>query len=165
MNYELKPSLIPVNGQLVEAYSRLSRATSEIREELGLPTAEDLRANIGIAPIEEYIILQAVNINKNDEVYWRLDTLQQPIKIESIYVSSPQADRFDFQILDSSQNVVFTLSLSRNKTPYELPVSVLPPEFTIKIRARDGIQLLRIACKPAVILEYINGSPTFNSEA
>ncbi len=155
MNHELTPSLLNYNGQLIETYSRESKANEEVREELGLPINEPVKANIGLSSIEEYIILQNQSvIGKNDSVTWQLNSIGQPVRVESIFIDSPQSDRFTFQLLRDEQ-VIFTLVLSRNKTPYDLPDAPLSDDVSIRITARDVINLVRIVCKPVAILETI----------
>ena len=155
MNHQLTPSLLSYNGQLIETYSRQSKANNEVKQDLGLPTDEPVNANIGLSSIEEYIILQNQDlIPKNGSVTWRLDSIGQPVKIESIFIDSPQADRFTFELLLGNQ-VIFTLTLSRNKTPYDLPDAPLSDDVSIRITARDVINLVRIVCKPVAILETI----------
>ena len=97
MNHQLTPSLLSYNGQLIETYSRESKANDEVREELGLPINEPVKANIGLSSIEEYIILQNQSvISKNDAVTWELNSIGQPVRVESIFIDSPQSDRFTF---------------------------------------------------------------------
>ncbi len=155
MNHQLTPSLLSYNGQLIETYSRESKANEEVREELGLPINEPVKANIGLSSIEEYIILQNQSvIGKNDSVTWELNSIGQPVRVESIFIDSPQSDRFTFELLRDNQ-IIFTLVLSRNKTPYDLPDAPLSEDVSIRITARDVINLVRIVCKPVAILETI----------
>ena len=58
MSYQLQPGLLPLNGQLVETYYRESRASTETKQALGLPTDIPISSNVGLSSIEEYIILQ-----------------------------------------------------------------------------------------------------------
>lgn len=157
MTYQLQPGLLPVNGQLIETYSRDSRASDETKQSLGLPIDQPIKANIGISSVEEYIILQASAIPKNDSRYWILNDLNQAIALESIYVDAPQADKFEFEILTLEGNTIFKLVLNRNQTPYDLPAAPLPSDLVVKIKATTNINLLRIICKPVVILDYIIG--------
>ena len=157
MSYQLQPGLLPVNGQLIETYSRETRASDETKQALGLPTDQIVNANVGISSIEEYIILQASGIPKDTSKYWVLNDLNQAIKLASIYVDAPQADKFEFEILTLEGNTIFKLVLNRNQTPYDLPTAPLPSDLVIKIKATTNINLLRLICKPVVVLEYIVG--------
>ncbi len=156
MTFKLVPSLLRVNNQLLEAYARKSRATDEIKQDLGLPLDQDLLANIGLASIEEYIVLQTnERLNVGAEAVWSLSSLETPVKIESIFIDSPQADKFEFEILAHDDSSIFKLNLARNQTPYDLPEAPLSNEFKIRIIAKSRITLIRIICKPVIILDYI----------
>lgn len=162
MTYQLQPGLLPVNGQLIETYFRESRASEQTKQALGLPTDVPISSNVGISSVEEYIVLQSERISKNSSRYWALSDLNQAVKLESIYIDAPQADTFEFEILTLSGTVIFKLVLSRSDTPYELPTVPLPSDLVIKITASTDINLLRIICKPVVILDYIIGTNDFN---
>ena len=90
MGHKLLHGLVPINGQLVESYLRETKASDDIKQELGLSVNEQILANIGLSSIEEYLTLESdKTIDKGDFRLWDLTPFEQPFKIESILIDSP----------------------------------------------------------------------------
>ena len=154
MNHTLTPSLLDLDGRLIESYQRITQATAQVKTELGLPLDTEIKANIALASVEEFIVLQTGAIANNDVRTWNLSRIGQDVKIESVFIDSPNADALTFEIL-KERNKIFTFNLNRNKTPYDFPENPLAPDLTISIKAKTNINFLRIVLKPVVILETL----------
>ena len=154
MSIQLTPTILDFGGRLLEGYERQTQASAEKIAELKLDNGEAVLANIGVAQIPEYIELQAQNIAKNTSKTWSLDRLGQTVVLKSLYIDAPNADRLDFEILSNGVKI-FDFFVNRSDTPYEFPVSPLPPTLSIKVVAKSQINFLRITLQPAVILETL----------
>ncbi|ELS04808.1 hypothetical protein Xen7305DRAFT_00045440 [Xenococcus sp. PCC 7305] len=152
MTHTLTPSLFDVDGRLIESYNRVSLATDQVKENIGLPTGTDILSNIAVASIEEFLVLQASNINEGETASWSLARIGQAVKVESVYIDAPNADNFVFQVF-SGDTKVFSFPLNRTQTPYDFPENPLSSDLLIKVKAKADIKLLQIVLKPAVILE------------
>ena len=161
MSYSYEPSLLDLNGRLIEGYRRKTRASNQVKQELDLSTSEAIYSNLGVTPVEEFLVLQATNLNDNDLASWSLERIGQAVKIESVFVDAPNADSLTFQVL-SEGNIVFTFNLNRNKTPYDFPENPLSPNLQIRIKAKSNINILRIILKPVVILETYSSDEDIN---
>ncbi len=154
MSIELSPSLLDVDGRLLEAYERITQAPQSKIDELNLNSSEDILATVGVAQISEYVILQGENIPSGQSRTWSLARLNQAVVIKSLFIDAPQADRLDFELL-IGENKIFDFFINRSKTPYKFPDAPLPPNVSIRIKALTQINFMRIALQPAVILETL----------
>ncbi|MGK7914737.1 MAG: hypothetical protein AB4038_04215, partial [Prochloraceae cyanobacterium] len=141
---ELTPTILDIDGRLLEAYERKTQASEDKLSELNLNNGEDVLANIGVAQIPEFVILQAQNIARNNSKIWSLSRVNQALVIKSLFIDAPQADRLDFEIISEGVKI-FDFYVNRSQTPYEFPAAPLPPNVSIKVIARSDINFLRIA--------------------
>ena len=157
MSYKLTHGLVPTNGQLVETYLRHTQASDDLKTTLGLATDEQILANIGLASIEEYLTLQTGStINMGEFVTWDLSPLEQPFKVESILIDSPNNDTFTFQLLNETDEVKISLIFERKKTPYDFPLMVVPINWKIKVIAQNSaIDFLQVIGKPVALLDNL----------
>lgn len=155
--HKLTHGLVPVNGQLVESYLRVTKANDQVKEALGLSTTEQILANIGLASIEEYLTLETSSvIVKGDSRIWDLTEFNQPFKVESILIDSPYNDTFQFELLDENSTVKFSQPFERNKTTEELPMLVVKTGWKIKVTANNSdVEYLQILGKPVALSEVI----------
>jgi hypothetical protein len=154
MSIILKPTLVPLNGEYVEVYERDSRVDAATKQKFGLSTTEPLKTSIGVAQVPEYILLTTSNIPAGSSKTFDLQMVEQAIEIESVFIDSPSADQFTFEIYDGA-NKILSFILPRNMTPYEFPTVVLPPNVNIKILADKQIDYVRIYAKPAVLIAAV----------
>lgn len=154
MSIKLEPTILDLDGKLIEAYERETRASDETVNELNLSTGDQVLATVGVAQIPEYVVLQASNIAKNQQKTWILSQLEQAMVIKSVYIDAPQSDRIDFEVY-SGDDKIFDFFLNRSATPYQFPDAPLPPEVSIKIIALNAINFVRIALQPAIILDTL----------
>ncbi len=154
MSITLTPTIVDVDGRLLEAYERETQASPEKLTELKLDNGEAVLANIGVAQIPEFIVLQASEISKNQTVTWTLANLGQTLLLKSLYIDAPNADQLDFEILQDGHKI-FDFFVRRSQTPYQFPPNPLPPNLQIRIVAKSPINFIRIALTPAIILETI----------
>ena len=154
MSITLTPSLLDVDGRLLEAYERKTQAPQSKIEELNLNSSEDILATIGVAQVKEYVLLQAQNIAKNQHKTWSLSRLNQSLVIQSLFIDAPQADKIDFEVL-IGKTKIFDFFLNRSKTPYKFPDAPLPPHVSIRVQALSDINFIIIALQPAVILDTL----------
>lgn len=156
-SYKLTHGLVPINGQLVESFLRETQASDNIKTTLGLATDEQILANIGLASIEEYLTLSTGDtIDKGEKRIWDLSPLEQPFKVESILIDSPNNDTFTFQLLNEALEVKISLIFERRKTPYDFPLMVVPINWKIKVIAQNSaIDFLQIIGKPVALLDNL----------
>lgn len=152
MKHKLEATVLQVGGQLIEGYERETKASPEKLRDLGLEIGEINKSQIGTALVEEFLVLQANNILQNNTVSWNLERIGQDVKIESLFVDSPNSDALTFELFNGDSKI-FNFQLNRNKTPYDFPEAPLSPNLRIQIKAKSKIDLLRIVLKPVVILE------------
>lgn len=154
MTIVLTPTIINVDGRLLEAYERETQASSEKLIELNLDTVDPVFGKIGVAQIPEFVVLQAQSISAGTTKTWSLNRVNQALVIRSLFIDAPQADRLDFEIL-ADGNKIFDFYVKKDKTPYAFPAAPLPPNVSIKITAITDIFLLRLALQPAAILDTL----------
>ncbi len=154
MSIKLTPTILNLDGRLLEAYERQTQASSDKLSELNLNNGEEVLAKIGATQVAEFVILQAQNIARNNSKTWSLSRVDQALVIKSLFIDAPQADRLDFEILSEGVKI-FDFYVNRSQTPYEFPPAPLPPDVSIKVIARSDINFLRIALQPAVILDTL----------
>ena len=125
MRIKLTPTILDLDGKLLESYERVTQASTEKLTELNLNNGEEVTTIIGVAQIPEFVILQAQNIARNDSKTWSLSRVDQALVIKSLFIDAPQADRLDFEILSEGVKI-FDFYVNRSQTPYEFP----PRSFT-----------------------------------
>ena len=157
----ITPNVLNINNRVIETYSLQTRASQERREAAGLNGTGDLQSNLYIAPIQEFYVLQAVNLTRNEYNSWSLERINQSVLVESIYIDSPSQDNFDFEVLQQGVKI-FDFRLSRNNTPYQFPTNPMTPGVVIRIQPTSTINLLRIVLKPCVILETLDTDEHIN---
>ena len=154
MSIKLTPTILNLDGRLLESYERVTQASAEKLTELNLNNGEEVLAKVGVAQIPEYLILQAQNIARNESKTWSLSRANQALVIKSLFIDAPQADRLDFEILLGGTKI-FDFFVNRSQTPYEFPTAPLPPDVAIRVKALNAINFLRITLQPAVILDTL----------
>ncbi len=160
MTRELTPGLIDVGGNLVENYERVTIATDEAKSRLGLDPTQEYKASIGIAAVEEYVIFREYGIPKNETRDFYLSRSQQPLRLASLYIDSPNSDVIVFEIHKDGVGKLMDFTLIKNKTPFEFPDAPLDNDLIIKVKALDNINYVQLVFKPCVILaEFASGEP------
>ena len=154
MTIQLTPTILDLDGRLLESYERATQASAEKLSELNLDNGEEVFAKVGVAQVPEFVILQAQNIAKNETKTWSLSRVNQALVIKSLFIDAPQADRLDFEII-LGDSTIFDFFVNRSQTPYEFPTAPLPSDVSIKIKPRSEINFLRITLQPAVILDTL----------
>jgi hypothetical protein len=160
MTYELTPGLIDVGGILVENYQRDSLATSEAKVSLGLDPTKTIKAGIGIAAINEYIVLDSGQLQLGGEIVFETDLYGVPMQLVSLYVDAPQNKNVQITIRDGGGlYVVFDQLFLRTSTPYAFPDCPLSTGATITALAVDSPAKVRLVFKPCAILPIIAPIP------
>ena len=113
MTQKLESSIMQVNDLLLAGYRRVSKASDEIKSNLGLDPQQDIYAHLGIASVEEFIVLQSNNIQQRQSKTWNLSKIEQAVKIESVYIDAPNADAFVFEILSSFDEMLLLHTIGR----------------------------------------------------
>lgn len=152
-NIQIRPTVTEIDGQLVEAYERITNAPAEAIEALGLDPEKSHWARIGVASVNEYVRLIATNIPKGERRTWRIADLRQDVEIDSIYIDAPNQDSFDLEVYDKDGRKLLDLTIRRNQAPFDLANAILTQDLTLKIYAREQIDLILINCRPAVLLQ------------
>lgn len=167
MSIKLFNGLLDIGGILTETYYRKSRASSEAKQELGLDPNKEYDANIGIASIDEYVVLSASGIGKNVEMCFYLSEFEQDLKLCSMYIDNANQDSAIIEVqipseAEDAENGYSTLlvqTFNRNKTPVAFPDAPLPPNVRLKVTAKSSIDYLQLALKPCSIIARGYGVP------
>lgn len=154
-DYTITNGLINVGGILTETKVRKSRASEEAKLALGLDPARDHKSSIGIASIQEYMIMYAENISQGETVSFRLSIWEQDVKLESIYPGDANQDKFEFEIWREDGEKVFTQVFQRTQTPIQLPAAPLPPNTVIVFTAKADISYLQLCFIPCQIISVV----------
>lgn len=158
-NIIIRPTVAEVNGQLVESYERITNASTEQIEALGLDPVGQYYAKVGIAPVNEYVRLMANDIKQGKRQSWDLSAIGQALQIESIYIDSPTQDSFDLEVYDQQGDKPLDLTIGGSEAPYNFPKILLTTDLILKIYARKYIKTVRIFCRPAIVLaDYLSES-------
>ncbi len=164
-NIEIVSSLALVDSQLIETYERKTNASAEKIENLGLNPLEPPYAQIGTAPIKEFVRLLAFNLSAGQRQSWKMSSIGQELEIDSIYIDSPNQDSFDLEVYDENGNKPLDLTVRRNQAPFDLPNAILTKNLTLKIFARNYINTAIIICRPAVLLaDFVSEETAINSQ-
>ena len=156
-NIHIRPSVALVDGQLIETYERVTNARAEDIEALGYESSEEHYAQIGTAPITEYVRLIAKNLSAGSRQFWSLNNIGQTLEIDNIYIDSPNSDSFDLEVYDQNGEKPLDLTIRRNQAPYDLPNAVLTTDLKLAIFARNYIKTVIVICRPAVLLaDYLS---------
>lgn len=151
-NIAIRPTVYELDGQLIEAYERVSNATPEQLEAVGLDPNKPHYSRIAPASINEYIRMIAYNIQQGSRQEWKIADLGCDVEIDNIYVQVPTQDSFDLELYDARGNQLLDLTIGKSKTPNDLPNSILTTDLTLKIFARQFIGIAVINVRPAVLL-------------
>ena len=156
-NLKIRPTVAQFDGDLVESYERVTNASAEKLESLGLDPNQEYYAKIGTAPITEYIRLIAKYMKEGDTQSWKIADIGQVLEVDSIYIDAPNQDSFDLEVYDQNNEKLLDLTISRNESPYDLPNAPLTTDLTLVVRARNTINTCTILCRPAVLLaDYLS---------
>lgn len=156
MSFQIEPSLIDIAGQLVEAYERVTNASDDKLVALGLSPENRPLANIAIAPVPEYIVLYADDIEANTPKYWEVAELGQTIRLDNLYIDSPNQDPVTITLFLEG-TPVFVITLQRNQTPYQFPAFPITSDCIIKIQSPSAITRVFMVCIPCVITQSYEG--------
>ena len=151
-NLAIRPTVAEFNGDLVESYERITNASAEKLEALGLDPTQLHYAKIGTAPVTEYIRLIGKYLKEGDIQSWDISNIGQMVEIDNIYIDAPNQDSFDLEVYDQNNEKLLDLTVSRNETPLDLPNAPLTEDLRLVIRARNIINTVVIICRPAVLL-------------
>lgn len=165
MTFKLTPSLLDVGGTLVEAYERISRATKDAKAAVGKGETEEVKAQIGIASVEEYITMAVTDVGKNEMGVFDLSQFDQPMRLHSLYIDDPQFDSVRVELFLPDDTQILRQSFGRNKTPVQFPTAPLPNNVVIKITALKDVKYMQIVLVPVVILAAISGTKELNMVA
>lgn len=148
----LTNGLIDVGGILTETYVRDTRATDEAKQELGLDPSQTYKASIGIANVQEYVTMTAINVSKNDYAFFDLEQFDQALKLESVYIDNANQDQITFEVWRNDGNKLLEQKFTRNKTPIQFPSAPLPPNVVIAVKALTNIDYMQLCFVPCVII-------------
>lgn len=151
-NITIRPAVSLLNGQLVESYERKTNASPEQLEAVGLDPNEEYYSKIGTSPVTEYVRLIGKYLQSGDTQRWDIAKVGQMLEIDNIYIDAPNQDSFDLEIYDLNNEKLLDLTVSRNKSPLELPNAPLTTDLSLVIRARNTINTVVVICRPAVLL-------------
>lgn len=158
MSFELVPSLTEVGGILVEGYKRLTRASEEEKEAVGIADNADAYANIGVASVEEYVTMSVTDVGRREMAVFDLMQFQQPMRIASLYIDDPRSDSIVVEAFLPDDTKIMKLNFSRNRTPYQFPSAPLPPHVKVKVTALSDTKYIQLVLIPVVILENVPGT-------
>ena len=155
MSNILTNTLIKYGDQLIESYRRRTRVNKEELDRLGLDRNTEYEAIRGIAPINEYVVFQTVNIKNGQYKTFDTSRWNEDLAFKSLYIDSPTDDALDLEVWDKMGNMFIKQSISKNKTPMIMPTNPIPGGLLIKIKARSDIAFLRLVAVPCKILAAI----------
>lgn len=159
---KLEHSIVNLDGRLLETYSRETYATQEAKDALGLDSTENIISNVGVAPLPEFVALEATSLGDGDSVSWGLSRVGQSVMISSVIIDSPNQDGIKLEILNES-GIEFSSILDRTQTPYTFPENPLKEDRTIKVTALAPVAQVKITLKPVIILETLQPDPPINN--
>lgn len=151
-NFALRSSVTKVDGQLLESYERLTNATPEQLENLGLDPNVAHYAKLGAPQVREYLQLIAYNIANKTSHQWKISDIGTDVEIDNIYVQVPSQDSFDLEVYHENGAKLLDLNVGRSRNLLELPNSILTQDLILKLYARADIGLAVINCRPAVLM-------------
>lgn len=161
---QLSSGLMDVgNGQVIETYQRTTRASNAAKEQLGLSLTDEIKANIGIASIEEYITMYVNNLNSGQKAVFNLAQFNQPMRLISVFIDDPDNDIIDLSLVRNASGATpsYTFYKDRyNKNQTPIPVADIPlaTETTIEVTAVSGVNQVFIMLKPVAILTNVEGT-------
>lgn len=109
-NLKIRPTVAQFDGDLVESYERVTNASAEKLESLGLDPNQEHYAKVGTAPITEYVRLIAKYMSKGDTQSWKIADIGQVLEIDSIYIDAPNQDSFDLEVYDENGEKLLDLN-------------------------------------------------------
>jgi len=153
MTYELTPGLIDVGGILVENYQRESLADNSAKEALGLSLDITPKAGIGIAAVEEFLVLKTNLLPVGGEQTFLVIDYAKALQLVSLIVDAPKNKSIRLQVRGSrGASGILDQVFIRTQTPYHFPPFPLDDASTIKITAVDAEARVHLVCKLCVIL-------------
>ncbi len=158
MSFKLIPSLTVIGDALIENYKRASRASPEEKELAGLKPDEEVKAQIGIASVEEYITMSVMDVGRREVAAFDLSQFDQPMRLASLYIDEPNSDAIVIEVFLSDDTRIMKQTFTRNRTPFQFPTAPLPPSVTIKVTALTPVKFIQLVLVPVVILDARAGT-------
>jgi|GEM_PF-4170774 len=155
------PSLVNLDGRLIESYQRETYATDQAKQQLGLDSEAPIISNVGVESIPEFVVLEGTNNGNSGVMTWSLSRVNQSVKIESVIVDSPNQDGVTIEVI-SRGGENFSLTLDRTQTPYGFPTYPLTPDMTIKAVVSPVVKKVKVVLKAVIILETLQPDPPSN---
>ena len=152
MTIKLFNGLINIGGILTETYYRKTRATDTAKKELGLSLTEDYNASIGIASVEEYLVLTKASMAKNSTTVHDLTTYDQAFTVQNVQSSGMESDQFVMTVLNVTGTVLYRRVVNKNLAFYPLSGIYVPPAGKIELLASTAIESVTIVLKPCMVL-------------
>ena len=102
-------------------------------------------------------VVRENSYQEGDTQSWKIADIGQVLEVDSIYIDAPNQDSFDLEVYDEKNEKLLDLTISRNRSPYDLPNAPLTTDLTLVIRARNTINTCTILCRPAILLaDYLS---------
>jgi hypothetical protein len=102
----------------------------------------------------ETIMLQTGAMNANTLKIFNFSRYETPIKINSIYVSSSDADKTQINfIVKIESQIIFDFTLASQVIPYAFPYLVLFPFNTVTVKPKFNITDCYIYAEPNYVLD------------
>ena len=140
-NFTIHSGLVNVGGILTETKVRNARATPEALTGLGLDPTQTYKSSIGIASIQEYLVMYA----EDDTVYFNIGVFEQSVKLESIFIADANQDKFVFEVWRGTEKQLFKQTFQRSDTPIQMPSAPLPPTTIIRFTPLVHIDYIQLA--------------------
>jgi hypothetical protein len=152
MSIKVFNGLINLGGILTETYYRKTRATNEAKSELGLDLAKEYNASIGIASINEYVVLTKLNLAVNSTTIQNLAPFDQDFEIVNVQTSNLNSDQYGFGVLDSGGQPLYRYSVNKNLGFYPIRDIFVPKGGRLEIFAQAAIPSFTVVLKPCVVI-------------
>lgn len=152
MSIKLFNGLINLGGILTETYYRKTRATSDAKAELGLDPAKDYNSSIGIASVEEYVILSKNSTAANATHTFNLAPFDQPFRIASVQTYGMDTDQFSFTINNASNAPIYRRVINKNLAFYPIENIFVPTGGSIVITPSTPLGSITISLKPCMVI-------------
>ena len=145
---ETQESLLPLLTQYLENNATFNVDLSLITNQLNV-----LEANVNMLLEPRQILYRVfdIDINGTKEIrFWENPDIQDGIRIESLYIDSPEDDRFNFELLDFENNHITEFEFKKNQTPFAFPKLEFSKYVRLKIKAlnNNGIGALFLYVTP-----------------
>lgn len=161
---QLTPGLMSVgDGQVIETYQRVTRASNEAKTEAGVSLTDTIKANVGISAIEEYVTMYVNNLNAGQKAVFNLAQFGQTMRLVSVYIDDPDNDQIDLILVKNAAGATPAYQFYKdrfNKSTTPIPVADIPltPETTVEVTAISAVSQVIIMLKPVAILQTVEGT-------